>query len=74
MCLGKAHRMVSDLIGKYIWLIRILTAAGDRGLTLREITDKYYARYGQDYSRRTFNNHRSAVEMVFGTTMRASAG
>ncbi len=35
--------MVSDLIGKYIWLIRILTAAGDRGLTLREITDKYYA-------------------------------
>lgn len=74
MCLGKAHRMVSDLIGKYIWLIRILTAAGDRGLSLREITDKYYARYGQDYSRRTFNNHRSAVEMVFGVDIECDRG
>lgn len=58
--------MVSDLIDKYIWLIRILTAAGERGLSLKDITDKYQVRYGQEYSRRTFNNHRSAVEMVFG--------
>ncbi len=74
MCLEKAHRMVSDLIGKYIWLIRILTAAGDRGLSLREITDKYYSRYGQEYSRRTFNNHRSAVEMVFGVDIECNRG
>ena len=58
--------MVSELIGKYVWLIQILSAAGDRGLTLREISDKYERRYDQAYSRRTFNNHRMAVRDVFG--------
>ncbi len=58
--------MVSELIGKYIWLIQILSAAGERGLSLQEITGKYERRYGQKYSRRTFNNHRIAVEDVFG--------
>ena len=58
--------MVSELIGKYIWLIQTLTAAGDRGLTLQEIDGKYSRRYGQTYSRRTFNNHRLAVEEIFG--------
>ena len=66
--------MVSDLIGKYIWLMRILTAAGERGLTLREISDKYCSRYGQEYSRRTFNNHRAAVEMVFGVDILCDRG
>ena len=58
--------MVSELIGKYIWLIQTLTAAGERGLTLQEIDGKYSRRYGQAYSRRTFNNHRLAVEEIFG--------
>ncbi len=58
--------MVSELIGKYIWLIQTLTAAGERGLTLAEITAKYRRRYDQEYSRRTFNNHREAVLNVFG--------
>ena len=68
MCLEKAHplKMVSELIGKYIWLIQTITAAGDRGLTLREISDKYERRYDQAYSRRTFNNHRLAIQEIFG--------
>ena len=67
MCLDKAHlAMVSELIGKYIWLVQTLSAAGERGLTLREIADKHERRYNQPYSRRTFNNHRMAVEDVFG--------
>ncbi|MBQ6254647.1 MAG: WYL domain-containing protein [Bacteroidales bacterium] len=58
--------MVSELIGKYIWLVQTLSAAGERGLTLREISDKHERRYDQPYSRRTFNNHRVAVEDIFG--------
>ena len=58
--------MVSELIGKYIWLIQTLSASGERGLTLREISDKYERRYDQPYSRRTFNNHRLAIADIFG--------
>jgi len=58
--------MVSELIGKYIWLIQILSASGGKGLTLRELTDRYERRYDQAYSRRTFNNHRLAIYEIFG--------
>ena len=58
--------MVAELIGKYIWLIQTLTATGGRGLTLKEISDKYERRYDQAYSRRTFNNHRLAIQEIFG--------
>lgn len=58
--------MVSELIGKYIWLIQILSAAGDRGLAFREMADRFRGRYDQDYSRRTFNNHRIAIAELFG--------
>ena len=62
----KRKAMVSELIGKYIWLIQTLTAAGGRGLTFKELDEKYSRRFGQTYSRRTFNNHRLAVEDLFG--------
>ncbi len=58
--------MISELVGKYIWLIQTLTAAGGRGLTFKELDVKYTTRFGQAYSRRTFNNHRLAVEDIFG--------
>jgi len=58
--------MVSELIGKYIWLIQTLSASGERGLSLQEISDKYERRYDQPYSRRTFNNHRIAIMDIFG--------
>ncbi len=58
--------MVSELIGKYIWLIQTLTAAGGGGLTFKELGEKYSRRFGMAYSRRTFNNHRLAVADLFG--------
>ena len=58
--------MVSELIGKYLWLIRTLTGTGKRGLLLQEITGKFERRYGMRYPRKTFNNHRAAIEEIFG--------
>ena len=59
--------MVSELIDKYIWLVQTFIDAGDRGLSLPEIADRWTARYGgEDYPRRSFNNHREAVAEVFG--------
>ncbi len=58
--------MVPELIDKYLWLIRTLTDAGDAGLTLGEIASRWEDRYDTPYARRTFNNHREAIEEVFG--------
>jgi predicted DNA-binding transcriptional regulator YafY len=58
--------MVTELLQKYIWLVQTFIRAGERGLSLGEITDKWERRFDSEYSRRTFNNHREAVEEVFG--------
>lgn len=58
--------MVSELIDKYVWLIQTFIDAGENGLLLDEIITKWENRYGTDYSRRTFNNHREAVADIFG--------
>ena len=58
--------MIAELIDKYLWLIRLLAGKGERGLSLGEITSRYEDRYGEEYPRRTFNNHRSAIEEIFG--------
>ena len=58
--------MVTELLQKYIWLVQTFIRAGERGLTLKEISDKWEARFDNPYSRRTFNNHRKDVEDVFG--------
>ena len=58
--------MVSELLEKYIWLVQTFIRAGENGLTLQEITNKWERRFGSAYSRRTFNNHRKEVEDVFG--------
>jgi hypothetical protein len=58
--------MVTELLQKYIWLVQTFIRAGERGLSLQEITDRWESRFDSDYSRRTFNNHREAVEEVFG--------
>ena len=58
--------MVSELLHKYIWLVQTFIRAGERGLSLREITDRWEMRFDGPYSRRTFNNHRKEVEEVFG--------
>lgn len=58
--------MISELIDKYVWLIQTFIDAGDRGLLLEQITRKWENRYGTDYPRRTFNNHRTAISDIFG--------
>ena len=62
--------MVSELIGKYIWLFQTLVAAGGRGIPFADLSKRYARRFGQTYSRRTFNNHRTAAEELFGTDIK----
>ncbi len=58
--------MVTELLQKYIWLVQTFIRAGERGLSLNEISDRWENRWDSPYSRRTFNNHREAIEEVFG--------
>lgn len=58
--------MVTELLQKYIWLVQTFIRAGERGLSLGEISDRWENRFDSPYSRRTFNNHRAAIEEVFG--------
>ena len=58
--------MVTELLQKYIWLVQTFIRAGEKGLSLEEISYKWEDRFDSPYSRRTFNNHREAVEDVFG--------
>ncbi len=58
--------MVTELLQKYIWLVQTFIRAGERGISLCEIEDRWENRFGTGYSRRTFNNHREAIEEVFG--------
>ena len=58
--------MVAELIGKYIWLIQTLVAVGSRGVPFTDLGERYARRFGQTYSRRTFNNHKAAAEELFG--------
>jgi hypothetical protein len=58
--------MVTELLQKYIWLVQTFIKAGQYGLSLNEIEDRWEERFDTPYSRRTFNNHREAVEEVFG--------
>ena len=58
--------MITELLQKYIWLVQTFIRAGERGLSLEEITGRWEDRFDTAYSRRTFNNHREAVEEVFG--------
>lgn len=58
--------MVTELLQKYIWLVQTFIRAGENGLSLGEVSDRWENRFDSTYSRRTFNNHREAVEEVFG--------
>lgn len=58
--------MVTELLQKYIWLVQTFIRAGEKGLSLEELSAKWEERFDSAYSRRTFNNHREAVEDVFG--------
>lgn len=55
---------------KYIWLVDTVMRAGDKGLTLRQIADRYERdeniSEGEPYARRTFQRHRDEVLDLFG--------
>jgi hypothetical protein len=46
--------------------VQTFIRAGEVGLSLDEISYRWESRFDSAYSRRTFNNHREAVEDVFG--------
>lgn len=58
--------MVPELIDKYVFLVQTFIEAGETGLSLQELQDRWEGRYGEPYPRRTFVNHRAAVAEVFG--------
>ena len=66
--------MIAELVDKYIWLVQTLLDAGYHGLTLERIAAKWKRRYGEDYPRRTFNNHREAIAELFGIEIRCRRG
>lgn len=57
--------MVTELLQKYIWLIQTFIRAGQRGLDLKELSVRWENRFGFPYARRSFNNHREAIEEIF---------
>lgn len=61
--------MVPELVDKYIFLVQTFVEAGDAGLSFPELQDKWVDRYDAPYPRRSFLNHRAAVEEVFGVVI-----
>ena len=61
--------MVPELVDKYIFLVQTFVEAGDAGLTWPQLQGRWEARYGTTYPRRSFANHRAAVEEVFGVAI-----
>lgn len=61
--------MVTELIQKYIWLYDKVLSAGDKGISLKEITADYEWRWGAGLTRRTFINYKEAVQEIFGVTI-----
>ena len=57
--------MVSELIDKYLWLMQKIAAASPEGITLEEIARAWERRYGSPLPRRSFCNHKEAVEDLF---------
>ena len=56
-----------ELFGRYIWFVNTLLQAGDEGLTLAELNDKWCLMPfsgGTPFSRTTFNRYREVVEVA----------
>ena len=60
------YAMVPELIDKYIFLVQTFVEAGESGLSLQDIQDRWEDRYQEAYPRRTFANHREAIAQIFG--------
>lgn len=56
--------MAKDLFKRYIWLVDTIYQA--RKITFDEINDKWVRSFlsdGNDFPKKTFNNHRSAINI-----------
>lgn len=64
------------MINKYIWLIGVLNTAGERGLTLSELDDKWRRErygpneFGEPLARQTFCRWRDGISSTFGLEIR----
>ena len=58
--------MVQELVEKYVFLVQTFVQAGDTGLSWPEIQRRWRSRYGQEYARRSFLNHRDSIADIFG--------
>ena len=66
----KAFNMdtAANLLERYTFLLSILNNAGDTGLTLTQIENKWNARFGS-FQARTFHRQREAIGEVFPVTI-----
>ena len=59
-----------NILKKYIWLVDTVMRAGEKGLTLKQIAERYERdeniSEGEPYARRTFQRHRDEVLDLFG--------
>ncbi len=59
-----------NILKKYIWLVDTVMRAGNKGLTLRQIAERYEhdetISEGEPYARRTFQRHRDEIMDLFG--------
>lgn len=66
--------MARDLFKRYIWLVDTIYQAGK--ITFDEINDKWVRSFlsdGNDFPKKTFNNHRSAIENIFDLSISCDA-
>ncbi len=58
------------LLNKYLWVVNALYRAGDRGLTFKELNEKwvddYNISYGEPIPRQTFDRWKNAIGDTFG--------
>ena len=59
-----------NILKKYIWLVDTVMRAGEKGLTLKQIAERYEhdenISEGEPYARRTFQRHRDEILDLFG--------
>lgn len=67
----KPHREIQSQFNRYIWLIETINR--EQKITFHEISKRWSKSAlndsGVDLPRRTFNNHRKAIEELFGITI-----
>ncbi|MDY6278445.1 MAG: WYL domain-containing protein [Bacteroidales bacterium] len=64
--------MIQELVSKYLWLVDVFSAASPRGLSLEQIMERWEARWGEPYNRRSFFNHRAAILDIFDVEIKCN--